>query len=104
MVTKNFYYVFFLIFSKVLLCTQMCGTMYLLCIQMRQPIETFINRSLLMKDKTRAVSMRIDERLYESINLASREEHRSLNNMIQRLLESGLAQYRRDKQEKPTDE
>ena len=47
-----------------------------------------------MKVKTRSISLRIPEMLYEQINRASREERRSLNNMLELLIEAGLRQMK----------
>lgn len=50
-----------------------------------------------IKDKTRPVSLRMDELLYNTIVKESRYEDRSVSNMIHRLLELGLMQLQHER-------
>jgi hypothetical protein len=52
-----------------------------------------------MKEKTRAVSVRINENLYESIARLGKEERRSISNMINLLLEIGVSEFRQMRDE-----
>jgi hypothetical protein len=51
----------------------------------------------MIKDKTRPVSLRMDELMYNTIVRESRYEDRTISNMIHKLLEMGLTQHQHEK-------
>jgi len=45
-------------------------------------------------NKPRSISLRMEERIYETINTLARNEHRTFSNAVHMILELGLERYR----------
>jgi len=63
-----------------------------------KPDETQKTETI-MKEKTRSVSVRVNENVYETIVRLSKEERRSISNMINLLLEVGVNQFKNMREE-----